>query len=162
MAASSPSGSREKDGGHCRSSKRGSIWSSSGHSSTSPGPLFATAANDNWTHGQKTLLYMRVNFPDDLTEPISEAGAYNVMNQVSAFYTTGFYDDLTLERRHHALVGLQVLAPRAGEGDVSGLGLHARHFTRVQCHVNMTRVKPPICGPWCRVSTPMPPRRRSF
>src|ERR1019366_1490099 len=35
--------------------------------------------NDAWTHGIKTLLYMRVNFPDDLTEPISEAAAYSVM-----------------------------------------------------------------------------------
>src|SRR5262249_52889637 len=25
--------------------------------------------DDSWTHGPKSLLYMRVNFPDDLTEP---------------------------------------------------------------------------------------------
>ncbi len=51
-----------------------------------------TAGDDNWTHGVKTVLYMRVSFPDDLTEPISEAGAYNVMNGVNDFYTTGSYD----------------------------------------------------------------------
>ena len=52
----------------------------------------ATAANDAWTHGPKTVLYMRVNFPDDLTEPISEAAAYNVMDGVNDFYTEGSYD----------------------------------------------------------------------
>ena len=52
----------------------------------------ATAANDAWTHGPKTVLYMRVNFPDDLTEPISEAAAYNVMDSVNDFYTEGSYD----------------------------------------------------------------------
>jgi len=51
-----------------------------------------SAADNNWTHGLKTVLYMRVNFPDDLTEPISEADAYNVMNGVNDFYTTGSYD----------------------------------------------------------------------
>src|ERR1019366_8720679 len=40
----------------------------------------ATTANDNWTHGRKNVLYMRVNFPDDLTEPVSEAAAYATMN----------------------------------------------------------------------------------
>ncbi|HSU57315.1 MAG TPA: Calx-beta domain-containing protein, partial [Candidatus Dormibacteraeota bacterium] len=53
---------------------------------------FSTPANDAWTHGPKALLYMRVNFPDDLTEPISEAQAYNVMDGVNDFYTTGSYD----------------------------------------------------------------------
>ena len=52
----------------------------------------ATSANDNWTHGRKNLLYMRVNFPDDLTEPISEADAYAVMNGVNSFYTDDSYD----------------------------------------------------------------------
>src|ERR1017187_8718562 len=52
----------------------------------------ATAANDAWTHGPKTVLYMRVNFPDDLTEPISEAAAYNVMDGVNDFCTEGSYD----------------------------------------------------------------------
>jgi hypothetical protein len=54
-------------------------------------PAQATAANDAWMHGPKTVLYMRVNFPDDLTEPISEASAYNVMNVVNTFYTEGSY-----------------------------------------------------------------------
>src|ERR1035441_283250 len=52
----------------------------------------ATTANDNWTHGRKNVLYMRVNFPDDLTEPISEAAAYATMNGVNTFYTEGSYD----------------------------------------------------------------------
>ncbi len=47
---------------------------------------------DSWTQGRKTLLYMRVNFPDDLTQPISEANAYSAMDSVNAFYVTGSYD----------------------------------------------------------------------
>lgn len=63
---------------------------------TSPGSFdanaTATAANDAWTHGNKTVLYMRVNFPDDLTEPISEADAYSQMDGVNAYYTVNSYD----------------------------------------------------------------------
>ena len=51
---------------------------------------------DSWTHGPKTVLYMRVNFPDDLTEPISEANAYGVMNEVNAFYAEDSYDVTSL------------------------------------------------------------------
>jgi len=51
-----------------------------------------TATDDNWTHGTKNVLYMRVNFPDDLSEPIFEADAYSVMNSVNTFYTTSSYD----------------------------------------------------------------------
>ena len=53
--------------------------------------------SDAWTHGTKKVLYMRVNFPDDLTEPISEANAYAVMNSVNNFYTTGSYDLTALD-----------------------------------------------------------------
>src|ERR1019366_7673769 len=62
--------------------------------------------NDAWTHGIKTLLYMRVNFPDDLTEPISEAAAYSVMNSVNTFYTTGSYDQTALDSTVTPLVTL--------------------------------------------------------
>ena len=53
--------------------------------------IFA-ATDDNWTHGTKTVLYMRVNFPDDLTEPISEGDAYDAMDQVNSFYTAQSYN----------------------------------------------------------------------
>jgi len=48
--------------------------------------------NDAWTQGQKTVLYIRVNFPDDLTEPISEADAYQAMLQVNNYYTAQSYN----------------------------------------------------------------------
>ena len=35
---------------------------------------------------------MRVNFPDDLTEPISEEDAYDVMDGVNTYYTANSYD----------------------------------------------------------------------
>ena len=51
---------------------------------------------DAWTQGTKTVLYMRVNFPDDLSEPISEANAYNVMVGVNSFFTEGSYNTTAL------------------------------------------------------------------
>jgi hypothetical protein len=59
------------------------------------GPRVATeqsAGNDSWTHGEKSLLCMRLNFPDDLIEPISEADASSQMLGVNAFYAEGSYD----------------------------------------------------------------------
>ena len=53
--------------------------------------------SDPWTHGPKSLLYMRVNFPDDLSEPISEAAAYSAMEGVNAFYVTTSYDLTSLD-----------------------------------------------------------------
>ena len=57
-------------------------------------PLAASSQSDSvddWTLGEKPLLYMRVNFPDDLTEPISEANASDQMVAVSDFYAEGSY-----------------------------------------------------------------------
>ncbi len=45
-----------------------------------------------WSLGPKLLLYMRVNFPDDLTEPVSESSAYEAMNRVNDFYVENSYD----------------------------------------------------------------------
>jgi hypothetical protein len=63
------------------------------------GPMAVTdqsAGNDSWTHGEKPLLYMRLNFPDDLTEPVSEAIACNQMVGVNSFYAEGSYDQTWL------------------------------------------------------------------
>ena len=62
--------------------------------------------NDAWTHGTKTLLFMRVNFPDDLTEPISEGDAYAMMDDVDTFYTTVSYDLAELDTTVAPLVTL--------------------------------------------------------
>ena len=59
-------------------------------------PNLSSASNDAWTHGPKTVLYMRLNFPDDLTEPISEADANSVMLGVNAFYAKNSYDEASL------------------------------------------------------------------
>lgn len=53
--------------------------------------------DDAWTHGPKSLLYMRVNFPDDLTEPISEQDAYAAMDGVNDFYVDTSYDLTALD-----------------------------------------------------------------
>jgi hypothetical protein len=44
-----------------------------------------------WTQGTKRVLLMRVAFPDDPTEPITEAGAYAMMDQVNQFYVDNSY-----------------------------------------------------------------------
>jgi hypothetical protein len=53
--------------------------------------------SDSWTHGPKSLLYMRVNFPDELTEPISETDAYSAMNAVDAYYVQNSYNLTSLD-----------------------------------------------------------------
>ncbi len=64
----------------------------SGGTSAGSNPVFPSAAQDTWTHGRKSVLYIRVNFPDDLTEPISEPAAYAAMNGVNSYYTENSYD----------------------------------------------------------------------
>ncbi len=49
-----------------------------------------------WSLGPKSLLYMRVNFPDDLTEPNSEASAYAAMDEVNSFYVEGSYNQTAI------------------------------------------------------------------
>lgn len=46
---------------------------------------------DSWTQGPKRLLYMRVAFPEDPTEPIKEDEARNVMNDVNTWYVENSY-----------------------------------------------------------------------
>jgi uncharacterized delta-60 repeat protein len=49
-----------------------------------------------WTYGPKSALFMRVNFPDDPTEPISESAATTLMNQASDFYAESSFNKTTL------------------------------------------------------------------
>ena len=51
----------------------------------------APIPSGSWTQGTKTLLLMRVAFPDDPAEPITEAGAYAMLNQVNQFYVENSY-----------------------------------------------------------------------
>src|SRR6266568_4271430 len=48
-----------------------------------------------WTYGPKRALFMRVNFPDDPTEPITEAAATELMNQVNEFYVESSFNKTT-------------------------------------------------------------------
>ncbi len=59
------------------------------------GGEFPVAA-DSWTQGPKTCLFMRVAFPDDPAEPISEDGAYAMMDGVNQWYTENSYDTTSL------------------------------------------------------------------
>lgn len=61
-------------------------------------PTMAAASTDlnPFTQGEKSILFMRVNFPDDLEEPISEGGAKEMMDQVNSFYVENSYGTLSL------------------------------------------------------------------
>jgi hypothetical protein len=59
-----------------------------------PGPDLLEAST--WTQGAKTLLYIRVNFPDDPTEPITEAGAYAAATNINDFFVENSYGTTSL------------------------------------------------------------------
>ncbi|MDB6025377.1 MAG: hypothetical protein JWM68_1600, partial [Verrucomicrobiales bacterium] len=49
-------------------------------------------AHDGWTQGPRSVLFMRVTYPDDPTEAITEAGAYTLMDATSAWYADTSYN----------------------------------------------------------------------
>ncbi len=53
-------------------------------------------AMDSWSQGLKSLLFIRVNFPDDLLDPISESAAYDLMNRVNDWMVENSYDTTSL------------------------------------------------------------------
>jgi hypothetical protein len=48
-------------------------------------------AADSWSQGPKTALFMRVTFPDDPVEPITEDGAYALMDGVNQWFVENSY-----------------------------------------------------------------------
>lgn len=48
-------------------------------------------ALDTWSQGPKTVLFIRVNFPDDLTDPIADSAAYETMQNVSDWIVANSY-----------------------------------------------------------------------
>jgi hypothetical protein len=48
-------------------------------------------AADSWSQGPKTALFMRVAFPDDPAEPITEDGAYALMDSVNQWFVENSY-----------------------------------------------------------------------
>src|SRR5213075_374913 len=49
-----------------------------------------------WTHGPKTVLIMRVNFPDAPSASISEADAYDLMRAVNDFFVENSFGAMSL------------------------------------------------------------------
>ncbi len=56
----------------------------------------ADAAASNWSQGPKRLLFMRVAFPDDPTEPISHSAAVQLMDQANNWYVEHSYRTTTI------------------------------------------------------------------
>lgn len=48
------------------------------------------------TQGVKSLLFIRLRFPDELIEPITEDAAYQVMDQVNNFFVENSYNTLSI------------------------------------------------------------------
>ena len=48
-------------------------------------------AHDGWTQGPRSVLFMRVTYPDDPTEAITESAAYSLMDAASAWYAETSY-----------------------------------------------------------------------
>ena len=90
-----------------------------------------SAGNDSWTHGEKSLLYMRLNFPDDLTEPISDATASSQMVGVSAFYATGSYDQTWVTATVTPLLTLPQVKAWYGTAGTTALLADARATARL-------------------------------
>jgi hypothetical protein len=51
---------------------------------------------DDWTHGKKTLLYIRVNYPDDTNEPISFDDAVEMLQQLDGIFRTNSYGQISI------------------------------------------------------------------
>ncbi|HVK58882.1 MAG TPA: hypothetical protein VM735_08895, partial [Candidatus Kapabacteria bacterium] len=58
--------------------------------------LGASSGRNHAAQGSKTLLAMRVKFPDDTTDPLPESVAESVMAEVKRFYTANSYGTLNL------------------------------------------------------------------
>ena len=53
-------------------------------------------AGSGWTIGTKTMLFMRLNFTDDLAESISDTAATNLMNSVSNWFAETSYSNTAI------------------------------------------------------------------
>lgn len=89
------------------------------------------APSDAWTHGAKSLLYIRVNFPDDLTEPISETDAYAAMSGVDAYYEDNSYNLTSLDPTVTPLVTLPQLKAWYATAGPGQLQVDAREAARL-------------------------------
>lgn len=69
----------------------GGHYLASGGAATNAPPI-----SPAWTHGPKKLLFLRVNFPDDPTEPITAAAATALMNQVNEFFVESSFNKTVL------------------------------------------------------------------
>ena len=56
----------------------------------------AILAGSGWTFGTKTMLFMRLNFSDDLAESISDVAATNLMNSVSNWFAETSYTNTAI------------------------------------------------------------------
>ncbi|HYG24106.1 MAG TPA: Calx-beta domain-containing protein, partial [Verrucomicrobiae bacterium] len=106
-----------------------SQWKTAAFAGRSAAQIVA-GGGSSWTFGRKTLLYIRVNFPDDLTEPVSEADAYNTMNAVNHFYTESSYNQTWITTTVTPLVTVRETRSWYSTAGPSALLSHARDAAR--------------------------------
>lgn len=81
---------------HAELANRNLLVAADGGASAGPSQNLVAGGGTSWTLGRKDVLYMRVNFPDDLTEPNSETAAYSAMNTVNQFFIENSYNQVWL------------------------------------------------------------------
>jgi hypothetical protein len=79
-------------GGHIRQVEEGLIAQEGG----SGGATKPVSAPSSWTLGARSLLYIRVAFPETRKEPQTEAAAYAMLQQVNDFFVENSYGALYL------------------------------------------------------------------
>lgn len=87
-------------------------------------------AAESWTKGAKTLLYMRVAFEDDLTEPVSEQAAASAVAAASAFFVEQSYGLFSLTGTITPLLQLPETKAYYGASPPIELMLDAREAAR--------------------------------
>lgn len=61
-----------------------------------PAETVRPAVSRSWTQGEKTVLWLRVEFPDDLGSPVSDATIQQTMAEVNTFYGDVSHGQCTL------------------------------------------------------------------
>ena len=60
------------------------------------GPVGGDTTQELWSQGGKKLLFMRVMFPDEMIEPMTEAAAYAMMDTVNSWYVENSYNSTAI------------------------------------------------------------------
>jgi hypothetical protein len=93
-------------------------------------------ARDSWSQGPKTCLYMRITFPDDPDEPITEDEAYARMDEVNQWFIENSYDSTQIVPTVTPLLMMPYPKAFYSEQGTSRLLADARDAARLQANLD--------------------------